>query len=167
MSVLDAVKRLQGVSPDLGDVIDRLTLSHAEWLDRHGPLLGFAAPAPTEAVQFAAEQARKALIIDTSSSSAEKGAALLDKEAHRHEQIGRLAYWIAGYELAHGDAGNAEPMQQLGDDHFELAEGLRGQITVERREVGLMSDFVTEPFKQSANANDRQFAGERHHGRDL
>jgi len=128
MSAVDAVKRLQGVSPDLGDVVDHLTLAHAEMLDRYGPLLGFSAPAPTEAVQFAAEQARKALVIDTTKEPAEKAAALMDKEAHRHDQIGRLAYWIAGYELAHGDASNAKPMQELGADHFELAAGLRGQM---------------------------------------
>lgn len=175
MNTTPALKLSPLPSPGLGDVLDQLTIAYAEKLDRHGPLMGFAAPQPAEPVPFAAEQARKALVIDTTSDPAGKAVALLDKEAHRHQQIGRLAYYVAGYEMAHGDAANVEPMRQLGDDHLELAEGLRSQIDVERLNAlhtsevgkGLIGDFVTAETK-AANANARQFAGEHdRNGRDL
>jgi hypothetical protein len=145
-------------SPGLGDVLDQLTVTYADMVDRYGPLLGFAAPPPAEAVPFAAEQARKGLMIDTAASPAEKANALLDKEAHRHQQIGRLAFWLAGYELAHGDKDNVPPMQQLGKAHFELADGLRGQISQDRLNV---------PAEKKADPNALQFAGSYERTDDL
>ena len=158
MNTVPAVKLSSLPSPGLGDVLDQLTIAYAEKLDRHGPLMGFAAPPPAEPVPFAAEQARKALMIDTAANPIEKATALLDKEAHRHQQIGRLAFWVAGYELAHGDADNALPMQQLGGDHLELADGLRAQIRTER---------LNGPVEKRADPNALQFAGQYERAEDL
>jgi len=146
-----AVQRPPLSSPGLGDELDQLTIAYAEMVHRHGPLLGFAAPAPAEAVPFAAEQARKGLMIDTAADPTEKATALLDKEAHRHQQMGRLAFWLAGYELAHGDRDKAQPMQQLGNDHLELADALRSQITTER---------LNAPAEKKSDPNALQFAGQ-------
>jgi len=152
-------------SPGLGDVLDQLTITYRDMVAQHGPLMGFAAQPPAGARQFEAEQARKGLEIDAARNPAEKAAALLDREADRHQQIGRLSYYIAGYELSHGNKDNAAPLQQLGDDHFDLAEGIRAQRDAELAALpgGLLVDFVTADTKAAANANERQMI----HGRDL
>jgi hypothetical protein len=123
-----AAERLRNASPDPGDVLDHLTISYAENFDRHGPLFGVeGTAAPADDITFAAEATRKAAAIDAATTSNGKGFALLDKEAHRHEQTGRLAVYIAGYEAAHGDAGHVAPMQELGRDHLKIAAVLRSQ----------------------------------------
>jgi hypothetical protein len=136
-------------SPE-GDVLEQLTITFRDMQDRSGPLLGFAAPLPVEARQFEAAQARKGLEIDVAQTPAEKAIALLDSEASRNEQIGRLADWIAGYELAYGDERYVEPLRQIRDDYRGMAVGLRGEIERERS-----NELEQTASMNSANNNSR------------
>lgn len=124
MAMGAAARQAHTLPTGLNDVLDQLTIAHAENLDRHGPLLGERIEAPADAIAYAVQQQQRAKAIDTATTPAAKSAALLAKEAHQHEQIGRLAYHVAGYELAHGDQSNAPPMRELGRDHLQLAAGL-------------------------------------------
>ena len=124
MAMGAAARQASTLPTGLNDVLDQLTLAHAENFDRHGPLLGEAIEAPADAIAFAVQQQQRAAAIDNATDPAAKSAALLAKEAHQHEQIGRLAYYVAGYELAHGDPGNDPAMRELGRDHLQLAAGL-------------------------------------------
>jgi hypothetical protein len=121
-------------------VLAQLTIAHAEMLDRHGPLMGMdSVKRPTPAVEFAGEQARLAAIQDTESDVTRRVALMMEREARTHEQIGRLASFIAGYELTHGDPSDAGSMQQLGGDHFDIAAKIRTTL----KEPG-MSDTPSE-----------------------
>lgn len=154
-------ERLRNATPDKGDVLDHLALAYSENLDRHGPLPGVAdVAAPTEVRAFEAEAVRKGLLIDSATAPIEKAAALFDKEAHRHEQIGRLAIYLAAYEVAHGDPHDAAPLRELGRDHLGLAEDLRGKIERGRPEPLTLDTIkrdpmaaVTLPIPQDANAS--------------
>ena len=180
-----AAERLRNASPDPGDVLDHLTIAYAENFDRHGPLFGVEGiAAPADDITFAAEAARKAAAIDAATTSNGKGFALLDKEAHRHEQTGRLAVYIAGYETAHGDAGNAAPMQELGRDHLAIAAVLRGRAEELRpaeidpegparawmdadHTPDLLADFVTVETRALAASEPQNDNDRTPPGRDL
>ncbi len=128
-----AANRLRQASPDMGDVLDHLTIAYTENYDRHGPLLGLDGIAPpAEDVAFAAEQNRRAALLNYATDPGDKAAALLDLETNRHSQISRLAFYVAGYEAAHGDPQAADPMRQLGKDHAELAAELKTRADQER-----------------------------------
>jgi len=127
-----AARQAQTLPTGLNDVLDKLTLAHAENFDRHGPIVGIeSVKAPADAVAFAVQQEQLAAAIDAAADPSAKSAALLAKEAHQHEQIGRLATYVAGYEIAHGDPGHAAPMRELGRDHLQLADQLRQTIAQE------------------------------------
>jgi hypothetical protein len=98
--------------------------------DRYGPLLGVDhLPIPADAAPFATEQARKAAVIAATDEADPRAAPLArDKEADRHDQVGRLALYLAGYHTAYGDPAEAEPMEQLGNAHLGLAGDLRRQL---------------------------------------
>jgi len=128
MTTGNATRQARTVLTGFNDILDQLTLAHAENLDRYGFLLGEAVESPTDAIAFSVQQQQLGAKIDDATSPAEKAAALLAKEAHQHDQIGRLAYYAAGYELAHGDPHRAPPMRELGKDHLKLAAGLYAEL---------------------------------------
>ncbi len=169
----------------LGDILDDLTSRYRRMVDRFGKIMCENEPPPAKPTDYAATEARLAAVIDQGTHPAEKQIALLSIEAHRHEQIGRLAVYIAQYEADHGDPGNVPPMRDLGRDHSDLASMLRGTIADEQerqrgtrhahasqeaspeQKSGLLRDFVraeaiAETRARPTNSNER-----RPTGRDL
>jgi len=144
----------------LNDVLAHLTTAHAEMLERYGPLMGMGGvKRPTEAVTFAGEQTRLAAIQDAEPNPERSVALMMEREARAHEQIGRLASFIAGYELAHGDPGNVEAMEQLGGDHFDLAGKIRTHLnettpSSERVDVGDTLDRMIPAFYDAPRADE-------------
>ena len=120
------LEQVEKQSTFTGDVLEQLTVAHAEHLNRHGPVFGLSQVAPPDdAAAFAAEQRRKGEVLAVSPDPRTRAGLLLDIQAHQHEQIGRLAVYVAGYELAHGDKDKADPMRELGRNHLGLAAELR------------------------------------------
>jgi len=163
MSADDSLDRTAPSPRSLDDVLSQLTTAHAEMLDRHGPLLGMEGVArPIDAPEFAGDQARLAARQDAEPNPPRRVSLMLEREAQQHEQIGRLASFVAGYTLAHGDPGDVEPMQQLGGDHFDIAAKIRKTLAVSAarahssdNSADLMPpDILAEVRAKSANQND-------------
>lgn len=168
--------------PGLGDILDDLTSRYRRMVDRFGEIVGENDPPPAAPVEYAAREARMASAIERAADPAEKQITILSIEAHRHEQIGRLAVYLAQYEADYGDSGNVPAMRDLGRDHLDLASELRGTIADEQerqrgtrhahdsqeaspeQEGGLIRDFVsaktiTETWTRPTKSNERMPTG--------
>ncbi len=122
-------RRIDTMSPDAGDLLDQLTTAHAERFNQYGPVFDMPEViSPIAAGSFAAEQARLAAAIQAESNPGMRAGLLLNREAQRHEQIGRLAVYVAGYEAIYGDSDDAVPIRQLGHDHLAIAADMRQTI---------------------------------------
>jgi hypothetical protein len=111
------------------EVLEQLTITHADMMERFGPLFGMdGVEPPTGAKTFEAHQAALAAAQDTEANPQRRANLMLERTAREHEQIGRLASFIAGYELAHGDPANAPGIMELGGSHFDIAAQTRATL---------------------------------------